>query len=355
MIIKNISGLSVMPKPALGLLPALHDAEVEDTLFQDGVVVLPSASDARGMVFRNQGNEPIALPEYGKWPQRQLPPGGLYGSDGRLYYPVTHKQGTTSYYPTHFERTVYTFSFTGRTLPIGGACLFEKYFCFRLFANNTTAVWSVVMEVGEKVMQMSPDLVVEIPVDVVQGEKRVVIADPLIGKLVYNMKVTGDGVFDVNAWPGGSVRVSEIDIAGGSVLLTRAALVSGRRTLVFSAPVGPNLDGYKWLPPLIDEQILLTDSMSKNLFGVQLINWGSPYIELPQGGTVLDRNRNERGMEGLSKIYGVERNVLPECLPLAEEFLLRVRIGQFDTENDVVDPRGYAAYLIVSEDGLDKA
>lgn len=347
MIINSISSLSTLPKPELGLLPAIHDAEVEDTIFQNGAPVLPTAADAKGRVFINQGVLAIPIPAYGNWPVREVAPGEVYGSDGRLFYKVANKSGTTSFYPQHFEKVVYSFAFTGRTFPVGSDFEFKRNVFMRLIANNTSAMWSVIFEIGEKIAQTDPNIVLEIPATLESGSKKITISGPLIGKLSYNMVVTGEGMDSSSI----GTRIYSINKTLGEVTLTRESSLSGLKTLTFKAPVGPNIAEWRWLPPLIEESIILTDARSQNLLGIWLKNWGTRYKTLPYGGgTVIDYNRSSIGFEGVSNVYGALKNVNVESLPSSNEFMLRLRIGQFDTENTVPDPRGYAAYLVVDSD-----
>lgn len=344
MIINQLTELEAVPTPALGLLPALHDAEVEDTVFgENAAAALPTLEAAKGRVFRNQGDKAITLPSAGKWPARNLAPGELYGSDGRLFYRVVNKAGTTSYYPQHFERNIYTFSFTSKTFPIGDNFEFERFFYFRLIANNTTAVWSVIFEVGERIPQAQPAIVYEIPAVLTNGQKTIQISDPRLGSLVYNMVVTGDGI---PSGLDGTTYIGGLSVANGTVTLTRPATASGTRTLTFTAPVGPNLNAWRWLPPLLEEQVVLTDMKSMNPLGIWIKNWGDKNKTFPDGSVVADPYRNDYGYEGYAKLFNSSYPVPLESLPTSSEFLLRLRIGQFDTENGVADPKGFAAYVI---------
>lgn len=357
MIISQLTEIAAVPTPALGLLPALHDAEVEDTVFgENASATLPTPEEAKGRVFRNQGQKAIILPAAGKWPARNLAPGELYGSDGRLFYRVVNKAGTTSFYPQHFERNVYTFSFSAKTFPIGEIFSFERFFYFRLIANNTTAVWSVIFEVGERIDQVQPALVYEIPAVLTSGQKTIQVSDPRLGNLVYNMVVTGQGI---PSGLDGTTYIGGISVANGTVTLTKAATQSGTKTITFTAPVGPNLNEWRWLPPLLEEQVVLTDMKSMNPLGVWIRNWGEKTKTFPDGTVVADPYRNDAGFEGYAKLFNQSYPVRHESLPSSSEFLLRLRIGQFDTENGVADPRGYAAYVIRANkedgDGADRA
>ena len=62
----------------------------------------------------------------------------------------------TSWYPEAFERTLYTMHFSPKQLVLGANYRFDRQFDFRLIANSTNAVWSVIAEIGQRTTQTSP-------------------------------------------------------------------------------------------------------------------------------------------------------------------------------------------------------
>lgn len=155
MIIESIERISALPSPPLGLLPAVHDAEVADV-----VLPLGTAAALKDQVMRNNTAEPILLPAWGRWPARQVAPGEHFASDGRLFYGVTqrivHEEGETSWYPKIFERVLYTMHLTPQQFVMGTSFKFSRQFDFRLVANTTNAVWSVFFEIGQRTTQVNP-------------------------------------------------------------------------------------------------------------------------------------------------------------------------------------------------------
>lgn len=256
MTITSLNSLTQLPTPALGFLPAIHDSVAEATpLDGSGRPALPTALEAKGRVYVNQTSAPVNLPAYGGWPVRNVAPGEYYGSDGRLFYRVVRKPGTSSHYPTSFERTIYTFPFTAQSFAIGDKFELSRLFYFRLIGNNTPAVWSVIFEVGAR--EDEPD------------------------------------------------------------------------------PAGPNIGRIVWREPLLDQQVLITDVKSKNGLGIVLYRRAETSLRT-----------NGLGYEADAMIYNKAVAVPPDRLPESTEFLLRVRIGQFDIVDDVAEPRGHVAYVI---------
>ncbi len=147
MIISGVEKITSLPSPALGLLPAVHDATVTAAGTLPGV-----AADS---VFQNTGGT-LTLPAYGPWPAQRLATNAYAACDGRFWYPTRRYGATNSYYPEAFERTLYTLAFTPESLPLGKTFRLDRRFQFRLLANNTDAVWNVVWEIGMRAAQTTP-------------------------------------------------------------------------------------------------------------------------------------------------------------------------------------------------------
>jgi hypothetical protein len=314
-----------------------------------GSYQLPGFVAAKGRVFLNDTGKSVVLPESGKWPSRSLPDSQLCGGDGRLLYEVIHKPGSSSYYPQVFERNIYTFSFSGETFPRGEIFDFSRFFYFRLIGNNTTAVWSVIFEAGEILSQTAPSKSISSGATLTSGQKTIFVTPAKALELSQWMVVTGDGVLGA-AIGDQKTYISAINTETGALTLTQAATASGQKTLVFTAPVGPNIERINWLPPLMEEKVHLTDLKSVSALGVWIKNHGTREIVRPDGEIEIDPNRNEMGFEGWRLVYQKRYPIPHECLPTSSNFVIRLRIGQFDTENSVSSPKGYAAYLIRADE-----
>jgi len=352
MIISSMKSIESVPAPALGLLPAIHDAELEEVPLVDGLPVLPLADTCKGHVFRNQTAKAITLPQTSKWPARSLEAGGVFGSDGRLFYKVRQKPGTTSYYPESFERTLYTFAFSAQSFSAGSEFELSRLFYFRLMANTSSAVWSVIFEIGVRTDQTTPTLQLTMPGTLTSGSANVAIYDPQLGSLFYRMVVTGAGI---SSGLNGTTYIKSIDLASNTLVLSRPATESSEEELTFTAPVGPNLGDFLWLPPLMEQEVLLTEMKTINPMGIWLKNWGDKNVQGPDGRNAPDPYRNDLGYQGYAKLFDKATPVPLDALPTDRDFLLRVRIGQFDTENSVADPKGYAAYMVRAVDDEEDA
>jgi hypothetical protein len=254
MIIQSIEKIENLPSPALGLIGAVHDAEVEmftgTAILGTAIVTADLPAPQAGQVLQITDGA-VTIPAYASWPAQRARVGSYVASDGRLWFRARRYKQTNSFYPEVFERTLYTFAFTAVSLPLRTRWTLARDFDFRLFANNTDAVWNVVFEVGDRAGDTEP------------------------------------------------------------------------------APVGPNLQGYTWREPLIDSQVHITDVVGRHRFEVSL------YRDINASGEVWT---------GHVERYGKRVAALAEQLPLTNDFVLRVRLSCFDTENNVEDPRGFVAY-----------
>lgn len=157
----GIETITSLPSPALGFLPAVHDASVDNfpatidhpDTGQPSANTLPAPTP--GSVLQVTGGT-ISLPAYGSWPAERARVGSYVASDGRLWFRARRYKQTNSFYPEVFERTLYTFAFTAVSLPLRTRWTLARDFDFRLFSNNTDAVWNVVFEVGDRSEDTEP-------------------------------------------------------------------------------------------------------------------------------------------------------------------------------------------------------
>lgn len=252
MTIDGIKTITSLPSPALGLLPAVHDASV--TSYTTGA--LPTV--AANSVFQNNSGAAVTLPAFASWPAQVVQAGGYAACDGRLWFPAARFSTSHSFYPSAFERVLYSMAFGPESLPLEEVFNLSRKYDFRLLSNNTNAVWNVVWEIGMRADQETP------------------------------------------------------------------------------APIGPNLDGYTWRRPLIDQQVALTDVASSHTFGVKLRRELDGTNEVWSGSIVR-----------YTKVLGA----VEDQLPTGNYFVLRLRLACFDVENAVANPRGFAAYFCGAEEG----
>jgi hypothetical protein len=134
-----------------GLLPAIHDPTIENA-----ILPLPLAADHTGNVFLNNTSSDIVLPGGLGRRSAAVRPGSHYGSDGRVWYRLTHDAATNSFFPTDFERELFMLHINVQQLRAGGVFTIEFEVELQLFKSLTSAQYLLVIEVGTAPGQTTP-------------------------------------------------------------------------------------------------------------------------------------------------------------------------------------------------------
>jgi hypothetical protein len=244
MLIKGLDKIDSLPAVTSGLLPAIHDASPSDALVTDPVA-------AAGQVYRNATTASLTLPAALGRPATTVDPGGFYGSDGRLFYPVERAAGTNSFYPLELTRDLFSVYVAEEMFPQAATLRLSFDLALRTFSSNTMAQWVVVLQIGQRASDTSP------------------------------------------------------------------------------APIGLNLKGFEWLAPSVQQPITFGSIAQTHSVGVQIQR-----LSDGDSGPVF---------RGSSLAFGV----MKACqAPTANGFVLRARLAQFDTENNVASPAGFVAYAM---------
>ena len=136
---------------ANGLLPAIHDATIENI-----AVPLPSVSTKAGSVFVNNTGGTIAVPGGLGRRGSHLEAGGYIGSDGRVWYRLSRDGATNSFYPTDFERELFMLHVNDHMLRAGHAFTLDFKLTLQLFKATTRTQYLLVIEAGSAPGQDSP-------------------------------------------------------------------------------------------------------------------------------------------------------------------------------------------------------
>ena len=167
---------------ANGLLPAIHDATVENI-----ATPLPSPALCAGRVYVNSGSTEILVPGGLGRRGSHLEPGGFAGSDGRVWYRLTRDGDTNSFYPTDFEREFFMLPVNDQMLRAGKKFTLSFKLALQTFKATTRAQYILVIEAGSAPGQTSPSPVGENLADVTWRDT------PLLSQriIVTPGKVTG--------------------------------------------------------------------------------------------------------------------------------------------------------------------
>lgn len=157
-----------LPRPP-GLLPAVHDATVDDL----NALPLPVASAQTGKVFRNNTTGAIVLPGALGRRSSAVPKHGYFASDGRALYrvsrgtnvssivtaegeaivtadgePISAAIYTNSFFPLEFDRELFMVHISEQMLRAGQAFSFEGTLSLALLKANTRGQVLLLVEVG---------------------------------------------------------------------------------------------------------------------------------------------------------------------------------------------------------------
>ena len=165
---KSLSGGSsatTMPRAA-GLLPAIHNVAVQPI-----TIPFPTAAANAGKVFQNNTAAPLLVPGGLGRRGAYLEAGGFAGSDGRVWYRLTHVTATTSYFPADFERELFLFHINDRMLIAGQALKIEFDLALQLLQasgapHETRGQYLLVIELGSAPGQLTPAPIAENLLDV---------------------------------------------------------------------------------------------------------------------------------------------------------------------------------------------
>lgn len=140
-----------LPTRGAGLLPAIHDATVANA-----ALPLVEPSGQAGQVFLNNTANPVVIPGGLGRKTQTVKVGGFLGSDGRVWYRLTHDGTTKSYFPTDFERELFMVYVNEKQLRAGRTFTAEFDLSVMMLKAETRAQFLVVVEVGAAPSQTTP-------------------------------------------------------------------------------------------------------------------------------------------------------------------------------------------------------
>ena len=154
MLIPSFDNIPALPAVTDGLLPAIHSASPEPV----GQSSLDATPQPTGIirVWENTSGVPITLAAgLGRTP-RVVAPGGHCASDGRLYYPVERRAGTNSYYPTDFNRELFSVYVSEEMLMEGQTVRLSFDLALRTFVADTMCQWVLQLQIGQRTSDVAP-------------------------------------------------------------------------------------------------------------------------------------------------------------------------------------------------------
>ena len=328
MLISTLDKIDQLPQPALGLLGAIHTATVTNL---SGVLIngaFPSPASTKGQVFLNNLTTPISIPAGGNYPSRALNQGDHVASNGTLYYKVVNKRSITRQILS-VANGVFTTAMGSPLLQDGLVVTPQVFSSPSWFSNGTD--YAISYSRGNTFRLRCPRTTT-LPASAsvagwVHSKKTNSFYPAAFERTAYSVSFTPQSLAIGSSFTLSKVFTFRAIGAATAAVYSVLFEFGVRRNTTSPAPVGSNIAGYEFLPPAVEQEVVLTDVTSSHTLGIQ-------FVKTPSG------------MEGQRYLYSKSLALIPGTYPVdTEDFILRIRIGQFDIEDDT-DTQGYVGYLI---------
>lgn len=323
MFLDDVFKIAQLPQPALGLLPAVHDATVAET------AEIPTGTPAElsGNVWK--ATAAITLPAWGRWPARQIAIGEHFSHDGRFFYKVRQRlvaagilctitsDGTTA---TVEAASAHGFT-TGDSAILYGAAQGAYNGTFTATVTSPTGFTFPVSGSPD-----SPATASSIVGGPYVRPKETSWYPDAFERTLYTMHFSPKQL--VLGADFRFVRQFDFRLVSNSTNAVWSVVceIGQRTTQTSPGPIGPNLMDYEWREPLLEQQVVITDVACSHQLGVQLYN-------------------KLAGYSATRLLYDTTLGCTDASLPVASDFAFRTRLTCFDTQNSVADPKGYVAYV----------
>ena len=333
----GLTKIDQLPQPAMGLLPAVHSTQA----VQISSTTLPDVMAASGLLYKNATGSTLSLPAQGGFPARSIHPNEFFSSNGVAFYKLRNKPGLTKQIIS-VENGVFTMAdphqflngesvklvgFINATATVGGV---KNDF-------NNTNIYRIVESEGSTFMIATDNG--DILNDATTGgntggwihtQQSSSYYPAAFERTIYTFP------FTLQSLPiGESFTLSRIfsfrSISAKSACVWSVIMEFGERVDdTTPGSVGPNLKAYNYLPPAIDQQVVITDVTTDHALGITF-------------------TRTVDGISGSRSLYSRSPNLIPGTTPTSSgDFTLRVRLCQFDIEDQIADPSGYVAYSVTA-------
>lgn len=317
------------------LVPAIHDASA-DVL---AALPLDAASDHEGELWQNTTGDTILLPIRLGPKKPEVADDGYFGSDGRIWYRLTQRGTTKSYFPTDLERELWAIYVNERQLRVKRRLLVEAELTLQMLVATSRMQCRLVIEIGEAPSQSTP---VGSAIDITgagTGTHTLTKDGETIGTFTVN---AGTDVITLAAHGLADDDVVRMTNSGGALPGGLAAatdyVVRDKTTDTFKVALlqtATNLKDVEWnATPLLDQRIVIMDTAQVHKYGCQIARTAADEIE------------------ALARLY--EASEAGGVAPASANFALRARLIDFDTENSITGAKGLVFYESTGVAGIDK-
>jgi hypothetical protein len=311
-----------LPARGKALLPAIHDASV--TSFT--ALPLPSIATATGQVYQNNSGAVVVLAGGMGKPTENVAVGAFFAGDGRTIYQVTQGVGTTSFFPTCMERELFQLPINERTLRVGGTVTIDSELVMGMLSSNSSGSYNVNIRVGAVSQTTSPLSTAITLTDNGVGVHTLSTDTTTIGVFTT---VFGTGVYTINNHGMANGKIVKATNAGGylprPMIQNVLYVVRDVTTHTFKlAPLERNLEDIVWKTiPIASQQVVMTSLQMETKFGCAVRRNSTTFTA-------------DAIFDGLAEVA--------RTTPDGANFVLSGVLTSFDTQNPVVDARGFVYY-----------
>lgn len=333
MLIKDVSNVLQLPSPALGLLNAVHvDSPIHISTIQTNEK-LPDFPPVPNVVYVNDTAKVVELPAAGAYPARPLYPNEFVGTNDYLFYKVINRTSNTRQIITCADG-VFTAVGINNGITNGQLAKFSGFSGTTSFTSEQD--YTIVNIEGDtfQIRDSGGNLISNASSDIagwVHTYKTNSYYPAHFERVAYSISFNGTSLRIGNSFTL-TKSFTFRSVSASSPVLWNVIFEFGIRTIKSTpAPLGPNLAEYEFLPPAVDQQVIITDLPSTHSFGITFQKTGK---------TGLDY------MVGQRLIYSGAVNLIPGTYPVTDDFILRIRVGNFDIQDNVASPAGFVGYMI---------
>lgn len=337
----GLTKIDQLPQPAMGLLPAVHSTQA----VQISLTTLPDVMAASGLLYKNATGSTLSLPAQGGFPARSIHPNEFFSSNGVAFYKLRNKTSLTRQIlsvengvftmdkPHQFVdgETVACYGFLNASATVNGSATnFSDSGVLYRIAESSGNTFKITTDSGDLLEDASTGGNTGGWIHTQQSSSYYPAA---FERTIYTFP------FTLQSLPiGESFTLSRIfsfrSISAKSACVWSVIMEFGERVDdTTPGSVGPNLKSYNYLPPAIDQQVVITDVTTDHALGISF-------------------TRTVDGISGSRSLYSRSPNLIPGTTPISGDFTLRVRLCQFDIEDQIADPSGYVAYSVTANPTL---
>jgi hypothetical protein len=337
MLITDLTKVSQLPAPSLGLLNAVHTASVINiSTIQDNTGSLPLTPPAKNVVYVNDTNAVVVLPSFGNYPARPLYPTEFCGTNASFYYKVVNRKGNSIQISDVSDGLFSVSGAINSRFVSGQMATFAGFQNASGFINGNDYQIANVDNVANtfQIKDQSGAIISSASAGIagwIHTHSTNSYYAAHFERTAYSVSFSGNSFRVGNPFSLAKLFTFRAIAANTAVVWSVFFEFGVRKDSTDPAPIGPNIQEYNFLPPALEQQVVMTDLACNNTLGLSFTKTG---------------NTGEDFMTGQRFIYSTALKLIPGTYPQVDDFILRIRLGCLDIQDNATDLSGYVGYVI---------